>query len=195
MALETVGQSAYMGAAPLLTDKNTLAVASTILTVEGRQAAWVASSVFNGPAWSGPFETPLGPNGVFSLASQFIVSCPSTNPTLPVTNLTALTVEPAQPIPGSNVTLNFTEPASADNSTLFLAFLRGLQPEFSEIERRENGSFTAKVPEDLQGTIYAAVVSNNTAAATADAELLTGLAMFDFPLDAFANNNITTPSE
>lgn len=71
MALETVGQSAYMGAAPLLSDKNTLETAATILVVEARQAAWVGSAVLKGPAWDGPFETPLGPSAVFSLACKF----------------------------------------------------------------------------------------------------------------------------
>lgn len=70
MALETVGESAYMGAAPLLQDKNTLGTAATILTTEARQAAWVASAVVKGAAWNGPFETPLGPNAVFSLACE-----------------------------------------------------------------------------------------------------------------------------
>ncbi|TCD66282.1 hypothetical protein EIP91_001573 [Steccherinum ochraceum] len=192
MALETTGQSAYMGAAAVLTDKNTLTTAATILTVEARQAAWVGSAVLKGPAWDGPFETPLGFNGVFSIASQFLVSCPASNPPLPVTNLTALTVNPAAPTHGATVTLNFTQPANADSSSLFLAFLRGQSPVFAPIQSGGNGTFTATVPQGLQGTIYAAVVSNNTAAATADANLLTGLAMFEFPFDSFANNNVTS---
>lgn len=118
--------------------------------------------------------------------AQFLVSCPSTNPPLPVTNLTALTVTPAAPAPGATVTLKFTQPANADTSSLFLAFLRGQQPQFSPIKSSGDGTFTATVPQGLQGTIYAAVVSDNTAAATADASLLTGLAMFEFPFDSFA---------
>lgn len=215
MALETTGQSAYMGAAPLFSDPNTLETATTILTVEARQAAWVGSAVLKGPAWDGPFETPLGTNGVFSIAcksphmrrvmfsclyitvssaAQFLVSCPSTNPPLPVVNLTALTVTPAAPTPGSTVSLNFTAPANVNSSSLFLAFLRGQQPEFAPISDSGNGTFSAVVPSDLQGTIYATVVSNNTIAATADSSILTGLAMFEFPFDSFANNNITTNS-
>lgn len=130
----------------------------------------------------------------FLSSAQFLVSCPSSNPPLPVTNLTTLTVTPAAPAPGSTITLNFTQPANTNTSSLFLAFLRGQQPEFSPIQDSGNGTFTAVIPPDLQGTIYAAVVANNTAAATADANLLTGLAMLEFPFDSFASNNVTTTS-
>ncbi|THH32856.1 hypothetical protein EUX98_g1324 [Antrodiella citrinella] len=192
MALETTGMSAYMGAAALLSDKNTLTAATTILAVEARQAAWVSSAVLKNEPWDGPFETPLGPNAIFSVASQFVVSCPSSNPPLPVVNLTALTVSPAAPALGSQITLNFTQPANVGNSTLYLAFLRGQNPEFSPITDSGNGTFTAIVPPNLQGTIWATVVTNNTIAATADGNILTGLAMLEFPFNSQANNNVTT---
>lgn len=88
MALETVGSSAYLGAAGLISDKGILETAAvsanvfdrlidshdplqSILTVESRQAAWVSSAVLKGSAWNGPFETPLSMDGVFSIACTY----------------------------------------------------------------------------------------------------------------------------
>ncbi|KAH8080728.1 ferritin-like domain-containing protein [Cristinia sonorae] len=191
MVLEVVGQAAYTGAAPLLSDKNTLEVAANILSVESSQAAWVASAVLKGSAWSGPFETALGPNGVFSLASPFIVRCPSTNAPLPVKALPALSVQPAAPTAGSEITLSFTRPAGT-TGTLYVVFLNGIVPKFAPIVEKD-GKYTATVPEGLQGVVYSGVTSNNTSAAASDANLLTGLTVFDFPISSFVSNKGTIP--
>jgi hypothetical protein len=178
MALETVGTSAYMGAAKLISNKDTLTTAASILTVEARQAAWVSSAVLKGAAWDGPFETPLGLNGVFSLASEFIVSCPSTDPTFPVTTLPALAVTPtggpASTFIGSTLDLTFN--LSDASGTLFLAYFNGLTTAFSDIES-SNGKFTTVVPKGLLGTTYVAVVKSKDNAS--DATLATGLAMLE----------------
>ncbi|KAL2676953.1 hypothetical protein Neosp_010720 [[Neocosmospora] mangrovei] len=73
--LESVGVSAYLGAAPLLTDPAILGVAGAILTVEARHQT--AIRVFSqAKAVPQPLDTPLGPKAVFSLAAPFIVECP-----------------------------------------------------------------------------------------------------------------------
>ncbi|KAH8101773.1 ferritin-like domain-containing protein [Cristinia sonorae] len=189
--LEVVGQAAYTGAAAFISDKNTLEVAANILSVEASQSAWVASAVLKGSAWSGPFETALGFNGVWSLASQFIGRCPESNPQLPVKNLPTLAFEPAVPAAGTNVTLDFTRPAEYNNTQLYVAYLNGIIPRFTAVEESE-GKFTAYVPGDLQGIAFAAVVANNTRAATTDENLITGLVVLDFPVPANVNNNGTT---
>ncbi|KAK7409715.1 hypothetical protein QQX98_008096 [Neonectria punicea] len=73
--LESVGVSAYLGAAPLLADPAILGVAGSILTVEARHQT--AIRVFaQQKAVPQALDTPLGPRAVFSLAAPFIVECP-----------------------------------------------------------------------------------------------------------------------
>lgn len=73
--LESVGVSAYLGAAPLLSDPAILGVAGSILTVEARHQSSIR--VFaQDAAVPQAFDVPLGPRAVFSLAAPFIKSCP-----------------------------------------------------------------------------------------------------------------------
>ncbi|KAF8283221.1 hypothetical protein DL93DRAFT_2210445, partial [Clavulina sp. PMI_390] len=117
--LEGVGASAYSGAAPQISDKTYLGVAATILAMEGRHQAWVASAALHDQPWSGPEETPLGLNSVFTLAAPFITSCPSTNPTLPLKPFPTLTGSPANASPGTTVTYSWT--GSENGSGAFYA--------------------------------------------------------------------------
>ncbi|KAM0546709.1 hypothetical protein ACHAPJ_010746 [Fusarium lateritium] len=73
--LESVGVSAYLGAAPLLSDPGVLGTAGAILSVEARHQT--ALRVFSqSKAVPQPLDTPLGPRAVFSLAAPFIKECP-----------------------------------------------------------------------------------------------------------------------
>ncbi|KAI0071938.1 hypothetical protein K474DRAFT_1606039 [Panus rudis PR-1116 ss-1] len=186
MAFETVGASAYTGAARLLSNKDTLTEAASILSVEARQAAWVASAVLQGPAWNGPFDTPLGLNGVFSIASQFLKSCPSTNPKFPVKILPALTLASEKAAPSAPATFKFDLPADVASQPLFLAYFSGFDVKYSDLSKNGD-SFTTTIPGGLQGTVYAAVVKSNTETATDDT-ILTGLAMLEFPFSSYEKN-------
>ncbi|KAJ6788844.1 hypothetical protein PWT90_06996 [Aphanocladium album] len=73
--LENIGVSAYLGAAPLLSDKSILSTAATITTIESRHQSSIR--VFSKQvAVPQAFDAPLGPRAVFSLAAPFIKSCP-----------------------------------------------------------------------------------------------------------------------
>ncbi|RVX74979.1 hypothetical protein B0A52_01256 [Exophiala mesophila] len=89
--LESVGTSAYLGAAPFIQSKDILGVAGSILGVEAFHTSIqrVSLGAIGAPD---PFTTPLGANAIFTLASQFIISCPAQNPALPFRAFPSLAV-------------------------------------------------------------------------------------------------------
>ncbi|KAH9834759.1 ferritin-like domain-containing protein [Rhodofomes roseus] len=180
-AIEGVGAAAYLGAAQFIDDKATLGVAASILTIEERQVAWMSSAVLKQQPWDGPFETPLTPTGAYSLAAQFITSCPSSNPPLPVTLLPALSISTSTPWPGSTIQLTFDNPSGADAG--YLMWLSGLEAVFTSID----GNKQATVPDNLQGTVYVGVVSSEQTPVD-DASMVTGLAIVQMPFDSMASD-------
>lgn len=91
--LENVGVSAYLGAAPLLSDKSILSTAGSILTIESRHQS--AIRVFSKQvAVPQAFDTPLSPRAIFSLAAPFIKSCPQDS-NLKVQAFPKLAMDPA----------------------------------------------------------------------------------------------------
>ncbi|KAK4505986.1 hypothetical protein PRZ48_003951 [Zasmidium cellare] len=106
--LEGVGVSAYLGAAKYIANKDYLTAAGSILTVEARHSAYLRKN--QSPAQSpfpAAFDIPLDFDEVYSLAAQFITSCPKSNPALPVKAFPALSVTaPAGSVkPGQTLTL------------------------------------------------------------------------------------------
>ncbi|TKA22028.1 hypothetical protein B0A50_08409 [Salinomyces thailandicus] len=89
--LEGVGTSAYLGGAPLITSKQYLTVAGSILAVEALHTSYQRNAINEVP-FPNPLYTSLDPTSVFSLASLFIVSCPAGSPPLPFTANPALQV-------------------------------------------------------------------------------------------------------
>ncbi|KAK5941391.1 hypothetical protein PMZ80_006669 [Knufia obscura] len=88
--LEGVGTSAYLGGAPLITSKDILTAAGSILVTEALHTSLQRTALKAAPG-PNPFGTPLDPNAVFTLAASFIVECPATNEPLPFKAFPALT--------------------------------------------------------------------------------------------------------
>ncbi|KAL1945697.1 hypothetical protein VTO73DRAFT_1699 [Trametes versicolor] len=176
MALESVGNSAYLGAAQFISDKGVLTDAASILSVEAHHAAWISSAGLKEQPWNGAFDAPLSPSGAFSLASQFIKSCPSTNPALPVKAFPTLSLSDATPKHGKSVGFAFTPAAGQQASTTqYVAWLSGLDIVYSDLK---DGKTT--VPANLRGTVFAVAVSSKDVAPNDD-NMLSGFAIAEFP--------------
>ncbi|OCL12740.1 hypothetical protein AOQ84DRAFT_143057 [Glonium stellatum] len=148
--LEAIGVSAYLGAAPLINSSAVLSVAASIVTVEARHQTFirVASSVTPIPA---AFDTPLGVRGVFTLAAQFISSCPSGS-NLNVEAFPAISLENANlATSGQSLVLaNAAQPANAK----FCAFMAPGETQFAPLT---NGNCV--VPQNLAGEVYMMVTN------------------------------------
>lgn len=143
--LENVGIGAYIGAAPILTSKDILTTAATILTVEARHQTFVNTADGVSKAVPGAFDTPLSPKAVFSLAAPFITSCPEGSLITAITafpTVSAAPGTPAKPPPGQliNVVSDVAAQATAcafkngdvPGGAIFTAFTPGtgcLSPE------------------------------------------------------------------
>ncbi|EAT85418.2 hypothetical protein SNOG_06767 [Parastagonospora nodorum SN15] len=155
--LEAVGVSAYLGAAPLVNSSDVLAAAASIVTVEARHQAFirVASGAEPVPA---AFDVPLQPRAVFTLAAQFIKSCPEGS-NLNIQPFPAISLQnPEKATVGQNLKLTDSCPASRR------ILLGGAQ--FSAIS---NGN--CMVPQNLAGEVYMMITKSKS---IADAEVLAG---------------------
>lgn len=158
--LEGVGVSAYLGAAASIVNKDYLTAAGSILTVESRHSAYLRGGLEQSP-FPQAFDAPLGFNQVFSLAAPFIVSCPESNPPLPVKAFPALALTTTDEIrTGSTITFSSSGYSVAQpqggNIPVYLAWIAVTGPTFTEVTVSSDGtSFTSTVPEGFHGQSYA----------------------------------------
>jgi len=140
--------------------KTYLTVAGTILTVEARHASYIRQNTGQDP-FPQAFDNPLSPNAVFTLAAQFITSCPSSNAPLPVKAFPTLTVSISNYTSslikvGSTIRLATKE--TKDEGHVYAAFIVFTGPIFVDAVPVEGG-YTVTVPEGVAGQSYVVLTS------------------------------------
>lgn len=126
---------AYLGAAADIASKDYLTAAGSILTVEARHSSYLRAQLGE-PPFPSSYDTPLDFDQVHSLASQFFVGCPTTNPKLGFTAFPKLTSTATGPVTsGQTVTLltpNYvlTDPNGSTSGQLYGAFMTPTGPIF-----------------------------------------------------------------
>ncbi|KAI5867190.1 ferritin-like domain-containing protein [Durotheca rogersii] len=158
--LESVGVSAYLGAAPLVSDGGILGTAGSILTVEARHQSFIR--VATGAAASpSPFDTPLGPKAIFSLAAPFITSCPAGSNLVLTAFPTLALVSPA-PAAGvsalaAGTVLQFQSDAAA--GATHCGFTNSAATGGTAFAPFDAAAGTCALPHNLAGTVYVTLTS------------------------------------
>ncbi|KAI1853656.1 hypothetical protein JX265_004012 [Neoarthrinium moseri] len=156
--LENVGVSAYLGAAPILADSKILAAAGSILTVEARHQSFIraASGTVAVPQ---PFDTPLGPKAVFSLAAPFIQSCPAGS-NLALTAFPTLTMTTAAPAAGQVLAAGtgIQVQSTASAQAKFCGFTNANAPGGTVFASFTEGA-GCQLPQNLAGITYMTLTS------------------------------------
>lgn len=112
----------------------------------------------------------MGLNAVYTIASSFIASCPSTNMALPVMAYPSLTLESGLPT-AANATINLT-PKTMPSGTSYVTFVSGLM--ILPVEAMMmNGFVSAVVPEGVEGQSYVFLTKDNSGNLT-DSSILAG---------------------
>src|SRR6267154_839511 len=115
------------------------------------------------------------------MASSFITSCPPTNPSLPITSYTQLTLpDPASARPGSTTSLQFTPPSSFDRSNpLYGAFMSGQE---AFILPLSDGGKSISIPDNLRGVVFLLITTS--ADSVDDSKIIAGPALLEFPFNS-----------
>ncbi|CEP64503.1 ferritin-like domain-containing protein LALA0_S12e00276g [Lachancea lanzarotensis] len=173
---EGVGTSAYLGAAPLLSSKQYLTAAAAIMSTEAIHEAAARNAIGEIPM-ANPFATPLSGNAIYSIASKFIQSCPSSNAKLPFHTYPGLNLTQSSPL-SVNSSITLASQGSLSNSTqIYVTFVSGLQI-ISVTGRASGNSVSATVPQQISGQSYVFLTGGNSSNLT-DSNILYGPAIIE----------------
>jgi len=179
--LEGVGVSAYLGAAAEITNPAYLTAAGAILTVEARHSAYIRDTIGESP-FPEPFDIPLDFDQVYSLAAEFITSCPSSNPTLPVKAFPGLTAKTSgkakaggqvQLIPTNSSSI-YPDASTGGYQQLYAAFINYPTTSFGEYNKE---TMMVTIPPTSNGQTYVVLTTSNST--VTDENTVAGVAVLE----------------
>ncbi|EEA19413.1 hypothetical protein TMatcc_009546 [Talaromyces marneffei ATCC 18224] len=181
---EGVGVSAYLGAATAISSKAILNVAAAITVSEGLHQAIQRASILDVVS-ANIAGTPLSPNAIFTIASAFISSCPSTNAPLPFKAFPALSVDnvsnAAQTLIGNTVATLTVAGGTAIPSPAFVTFVSGL--DIISVPAQVSGSqVSVTIPQQVSGQAFGLITSvsmNGTGTIFDDTKVIAGPAIME----------------
>ncbi|CUM55993.1 unnamed protein product [Debaryomyces tyrocola] len=190
--VEGVGVSAYAGASLLITSKNYLNAAASILATEAIHQFALRNAVGELPM-ANPFGTPIGLNAIYTIASGFITKCPSSNAALPVKGYMGLTVSTEMPLSmGEDVLFKADDDVPSDCYVTYVSGLDVIPCKGS----MSDGMIKSTIPKEVRGQSYAFITSNNSGNLT-DSNILYGPAILEVnapDISKMASNSSSMPS-
>lgn len=160
-------------------DKTYLTAAGSILTDEARHSAYLRAALGEAP-FAQPFDNPLDFNEVYTVASPFFASCPSSNPKLPLKPFPSLTMTSmAAAMTGSTVELMTGSgfDTSMNTEDVYAAFITVTGPIWAPLSCTGPGKFTVTIPQGVAGQSYVVLTKGNTQAT--DDNILAGPAIIE----------------
>ncbi|KAJ5283282.1 hypothetical protein N7505_001262 [Penicillium chrysogenum] len=141
-----VGVSAYLGATASIMSGTYLTAPGSILTTKARHSAYMRAALGEIP-FVQAFDNPLNFNEVYTVASSFIVSCPSNNGALPVKAFPTLTLSSMDAVMiGSQVQLMAGGGFNTNTSDANATFITVTGPVWASLGSMGEGKFTVTVP-------------------------------------------------
>lgn len=147
-------------------NKAYLTAAGSILTTEARHSAYLRAALGEAPS-AQAFDNPLDFNEVYTVASPFLASCPSSNSKLPVKAFPSLSMASMAPaMSGAQVELmtgsGFN--TSIDTSNVYAAFITVTGPVWAPAKSAGSGKFTVTIPKGIAGQSYVVLTMGKTQA-------------------------------
>ena len=155
----------------MVQSKDILAVAGSILVTEALHTSLERENVGLVGA-ANPQGTALGANEVFTLASAFIKSCPSTNAALPFKAFPPLGASSSNYAPETIIILE--TPSTSDPGSVFVTFINGLEIISIAAGGGGNGTMSSQIPASIAGQTYVVITNSAVNGSLSDSQVLAG---------------------